>query len=1067
MVGDTKKSQLSRLLFFIFGATIVGETGVTSLIVSEVGVTALSKLNFLNGVILFLLPTLFFSKIDTVNRGDFLKATLRVAFFGVLGLFSLYMVTALLKGSTLHTTVLLILYPFSYLLKTLLFLTFWTAAVDVNDSMEAKQTFPAIASWGFIGGLAGSVVSRGLLIPFPSEFIILFWALLYALTYVYTRRFYRYYADDLVPVEFLPDQEKTRIPLLRNIHQILNMPLVKNISNLYFATYITIFLMDYFFWMTTSRVYSDSEGLAGFQYTFYIIHSLITIVSLTRITPDLINEKGFTRVFLYLPRALLVGSSLYLFAVFLASGNTTSPLIFVLLLLLQVVRYTFFENFFSPIYQMFFAVIDAEKRGRAKTVIEGVIKPTAIMTSAVLLMLYSDNIWLILGTITISAWVMLHYGRKIRNTYINTLTTGATYKKNSINYNLYMNLAVNLGSTDIQGMIQIAEDYADYSTDIKRFIVRIFLHSKERDLEALVVDIARNERDYGVLKIIADQCGSLTDIPRARILKILLSSENSKVINAAFYSLYRANKLPGEYRELVWSRFIMAGSNEDKLYSALLIAQQSSGDRSWATSFFQSLLTPENTPGDMARGLMGLLELHSGEYEEKVIESIHLFSNAHLMYIVEKLLRRSSKIQIEKLLSLTEHLEESKRHIIINKLVEIPRDKVETLNRYITENPESFLNRGLVAMLREIREKQGRDADQEEWKSFYGIRTFTQKITERAYYKASAYYRIISECGPLPDRDVRHLLEEYLFNELLDAGNLLFDALVVLEGASYLINARREFSVYDSEDRAALIELIELLPQSSLKDILIPILEDSDWETFCEVGQRFFNVACETGSFLDTADTWYQKVAIFWHYTYFRDIPFARKGRSRISKLKYSDDSAVAEMSREFERLCQGEPMETEAFKIVEKVLFFKKCSIFADVQSRDLVHVAEKSRLMVYDTGDVISRQGDKAVHIFLIVSGRIRVITDYGKKSEVTLDIRSEGESYGESGALSRGIRIASAVAETPCTLYVLEYRDLRRIISRTPALAESFIRFMGGKVMDRELQRVIYKKKSPGKN
>ncbi|ERP31585.1 hypothetical protein [Chitinivibrio alkaliphilus] len=265
-----KKQQLARLLYFIFGATIVGETGVTSLIVSEVGVSVLSKLNFINGVLLFLLPTFFFSQIDSSHRGNLLQKTLRAAIGIVSILFILYTLSAA-ADLTFYTAFLLILYPLSYLLKTILFLTFWTVAVDVNDTMEAKLSFPEITAWGFIGGLSGAIASRLLLIPFSPEFILLFWVFLYILAYLYTAKFNSIYGQHLVPIEAISGRSKNTRSLIGDIKEILTMPLVKNIGYLYFFTYIAIFMLDYFFGLLPVLSIKTLLILRGFNSHFILL----------------------------------------------------------------------------------------------------------------------------------------------------------------------------------------------------------------------------------------------------------------------------------------------------------------------------------------------------------------------------------------------------------------------------------------------------------------------------------------------------------------------------------------------------------------------------------------------------------------------------------------------------------------------------------------------------------------------------------------------------------------------------------------------------------------------------
>ncbi|MBD3392687.1 MAG: hypothetical protein GF410_11770, partial [Chitinivibrionales bacterium] len=118
---------LSTILVFVFAGAIVGETVSLSMVVSIAGSGILSRLYLLNGLLLFLLPPLFFSNIDRVNRGKLLS------FLLVFTVALLIVIFAVLKlggnlGTEVVTGLLWVMYPLSYLSKTVLFLTFWTLA---------------------------------------------------------------------------------------------------------------------------------------------------------------------------------------------------------------------------------------------------------------------------------------------------------------------------------------------------------------------------------------------------------------------------------------------------------------------------------------------------------------------------------------------------------------------------------------------------------------------------------------------------------------------------------------------------------------------------------------------------------------------------------------------------------------------------------------------------------------------------------------------------------------------------------------------------------------------------
>ncbi|NLE01060.1 MAG: hypothetical protein GX640_14430, partial [Fibrobacter sp.] len=166
------------LLAFIFCGAIIGETVSQSLIVASLGSSVLSRLYLINGVLLLGLPLLFFTRIDKTDRGRLLSRQL----FYTIAILSIALVLIFISSTyklKWAKVFLAVLYPVSYLSKTILFLTFWTFANDLFSTSESKKVFPAIAAWGFGGGLAGACLAR-LLVTFSSaETLIILWILSY------------------------------------------------------------------------------------------------------------------------------------------------------------------------------------------------------------------------------------------------------------------------------------------------------------------------------------------------------------------------------------------------------------------------------------------------------------------------------------------------------------------------------------------------------------------------------------------------------------------------------------------------------------------------------------------------------------------------------------------------------------------------------------------------------------------------------------------------------------------------------------------------------------------------
>ena len=209
---DTHINLISFLLLFLFGGAIVGETVSLSMAVTVAGPAGLGKLFLVNGILLFLLPPLFFNNIDRVNRGKLLSTQLLIV---PMVLFCYIAVFSFVGQENMKALAfwILIIYPVSYLSKTTLFLSFWTLANDIYSTEESKKGFPRIAAWGFIGGLCGACGARLLLVVIDAQMILGLWALAYCVAYFIARSVTSRYKTQFLRKEYV-EETSSRMSLL-------------------------------------------------------------------------------------------------------------------------------------------------------------------------------------------------------------------------------------------------------------------------------------------------------------------------------------------------------------------------------------------------------------------------------------------------------------------------------------------------------------------------------------------------------------------------------------------------------------------------------------------------------------------------------------------------------------------------------------------------------------------------------------------------------------------------------------------------------------------------------------
>ena len=97
---------------------------------------------------------------------------------------------------------------------------------------------------------------------------------------------------------------------------------------------------------------------------------------------------------------------------------------------------------------------------------------------------------------------------------------------------------------------------------------------------------------------------------------------------------------------------------------------------------------------------------------------------------------------------------------------------------------------------------------------------------------------------------------------------------------------------------------------------------------------------------------------------------------------------------------------------LMERILFFKRAPLFADLSPGDLKQVAMIAQEETYSDGVPIIREGEIGDVMFIIVSGEVRVLMTRGQK-EVELARRKAGEPIGEMALLSKEPRVATVTA------------------------------------------------------
>jgi CRP/FNR family cyclic AMP-dependent transcriptional regulator len=92
---------------------------------------------------------------------------------------------------------------------------------------------------------------------------------------------------------------------------------------------------------------------------------------------------------------------------------------------------------------------------------------------------------------------------------------------------------------------------------------------------------------------------------------------------------------------------------------------------------------------------------------------------------------------------------------------------------------------------------------------------------------------------------------------------------------------------------------------------------------------------------------------------------------------------------------------------------------------------------------GSIIMAAGDPTDSLYIILSGRLKVMMSDADGKEVILSILGPGEFFGEMGLIDDAPRSASVVAIEPCELLVITRRDFKKSMAENTDMAMAVMR------------------------
>lgn len=132
-----------------------------------------------------------------------------------------------------------------------------------------------------------------------------------------------------------------------------------------------------------------------------------------------------------------------------------------------------------------------------------------------------------------------------------------------------------------------------------------------------------------------------------------------------------------------------------------------------------------------------------------------------------------------------------------------------------------------------------------------------------------------------------------------------------------------------------------------------------------------------------------------------------------------------------------------ESVPDVDRRSLLRGCALFSTLGDPELGDLAESAVIVHAGEGDTVFRQGEPGEHLYIIVSGTVRLSATTEGGLEQPIALHGSASCFGEMALLDGEPRSASAVAARPAELLRVDRQELEAMLRRHPAAREKFLR------------------------
>lgn len=129
---------------------------------------------------------------------------------------------------------------------------------------------------------------------------------------------------------------------------------------------------------------------------------------------------------------------------------------------------------------------------------------------------------------------------------------------------------------------------------------------------------------------------------------------------------------------------------------------------------------------------------------------------------------------------------------------------------------------------------------------------------------------------------------------------------------------------------------------------------------------------------------------------------------------------------------------------------------IFAPLDGETLSIVAQSARLLVFDRGRTVFRQGDRGNSLYVLLDGKVRVVTYDHEGRELQLAVLGENQFFGEMAFFSGRPRSATVQVLEESLLCEVSFQVMHEVVHRAPQVRNVLESYYKERLQDTEAKK-----------